>query len=187
MNAFSDWAQIVNRKLKRSSLLDWLRPDHLERRSIKEGIGGVAELAHGWLLDIGCANRPYQEIFDSGVTRYVGLECPGTGAAAQDLLPDVWGNALRLPFLNRSFDTVLSTQTLEHISDPFAAVHEMARVLKPGGFLILSAPQTWPEHFAPFDYFRSLDTALQSFVGRLNAKWSPLRHGAECTPSLQRC
>jgi SAM-dependent methyltransferase len=49
---------------------------------------------------------------------------------------------------------VLSTQTLEHVEQPQRAVAEMARVLRPGGHLILSAPQTWRVHEQPYDFFR---------------------------------
>jgi SAM-dependent methyltransferase len=39
-----------------------------------------------------------------------------------------------------TFDTVISCETVEHIPDPFQAVRELARVLKPGGRLFLSTP-----------------------------------------------
>ncbi len=60
----------------------------------------------------------------------------------------------RLPFRNHTFDVVLSTQVLEHVSDPKQAIHEMYRVLKPNGRLCLTLPQGWKEHQAPHDYFR---------------------------------
>ncbi|WP_439379190.1 class I SAM-dependent methyltransferase [Amycolatopsis lexingtonensis] len=48
------------------------------------------------------------------------------------------GNAQALPFEDASFDTVVCTFGLCAIPDPAAAVAEMARVLRPGGRLILA-------------------------------------------------
>ena len=45
-----------------------------------------------------------------------------------------------LPIISRSIDTVVCTETLEHLPQPEQAVREFARVLKPGGKLIISIP-----------------------------------------------
>jgi ubiquinone/menaquinone biosynthesis C-methylase UbiE len=47
------------------------------------------------------------------------------------------GDAQRLPFRDASFDSVIATLTLCSIPDDVAAVAEMARVLRPGGRLVL--------------------------------------------------
>ena len=44
--------------------------------------------------------------------------------------------------------------TLEHVREPRRVVEEIARVLKPGGRLLLVVPQEWEVHQAPHDYFR---------------------------------
>src|SRR5262249_17529345 len=63
-----------------------------------------------------------------------------------------------------SFDTVFSTQTLEHVEQPHQAMAEMARVLLPGGYLILTAPQSWRLHEKPYDFFRYTRFGLQYLV-----------------------
>ena len=45
-----------------------------------------------------------------------------------------------LPFANNVFDAILSHEVLEHVVDDAAAVAEMARVLKPGGRIVIFAP-----------------------------------------------
>jgi ubiquinone/menaquinone biosynthesis C-methylase UbiE len=52
----------------------------------------------------------------------------------------VAGDAHRLPFPDGSFDAVRCERTLQHLTDPAAAVREMARVTATGGVVTLSEP-----------------------------------------------
>lgn len=67
---------------------------------------------------------------------------------------DCIADALRLPFASASFALVVSQETVEHLPDPFAAVGEMARVLRQGGTLYLQAPFVIGYHPGPEDYWR---------------------------------
>jgi SAM-dependent methyltransferase len=67
---------------------------------------------------------------------------------------DVFASALRLPFGAETFDSVLSTEVLEHVPEPKMILSEAARVLKSGGYLVLSTPQTWGLHEIPYDFYR---------------------------------
>ncbi len=55
-------------------------------------------------------------------------------------MPLVRGSAFALPFLDSSFDCVISSQVIEHIPYDEVLFAEMWRVLKPGGKLILGTP-----------------------------------------------
>ena len=103
----------------------------------------------GQLLDVGCGSRPYQETYFAPAETYVGVDYPTPRSR-----PDVVSSALGLPFKDECFDTVVSTEVLEHVPDPLRALTEMHRVLRPDGFLILTAPMHWPRHEVPHDYFR---------------------------------
>lgn len=55
------------------------------------------------------------------------------------------GDATRLPFADATFDTVVTSEVLEHIQDDVTAINELHRVLKPGGTLGVTVPTWWPE------------------------------------------
>ena len=52
----------------------------------------------------------------------------------------VQGNAVGLPFGDDSFDRVIASEVLEHITDDESAFAELARVLRPGGRLAVTIP-----------------------------------------------
>lgn len=65
-------------------------------------------------------------------------------------------SALCLPFTGASFDAVICSEVLEHITDYHMALNEIRRVLKPDGYLAVSVPRRWPEwvcwKFSPNGY-----------------------------------
>jgi SAM-dependent methyltransferase len=135
----------------------------LERRHHLRLIEHAAQAyARGTLLDVGCGTKPYAELFTPYVESYIGLDLPPERdivrhpqqAALRWQAPDVHGSALTLPFAGNVFDTLISFQVLEHVTQPWQALQEMGRVLKPGGYLLLSTPQMWHLHETPHDFYR---------------------------------
>ncbi len=144
----------IRRALRGTS--DWI---DLQLSHLQASLARVAPRAHGRLLDVGCGEKPFEHLFRPYVTEYVGVEYEDTflltesgrrGRSAVDVTYD----GKRLPFDDASFDTVLSSQVLEHTPAPADLVREMARVLRPGGVLLLSAPFSFRLHEEPHDYFR---------------------------------
>jgi SAM-dependent methyltransferase len=125
---------------------------------VVRALESVAPLARGRLLDVGCGDKPYLEIFEQYVSQYLGVEHEAsfrhTASSTRARGPDVFYDGKRLPFADGEFDTVLSVQTLEHTPQPQALLREMARVLHPDGLLLLTAPFSFRLHEEPHDYFR---------------------------------
>jgi 2-polyprenyl-3-methyl-5-hydroxy-6-metoxy-1,4-benzoquinol methylase len=108
----------------------------------------LARRPRGWLLDVGC----YDGQFISRVIgpntaheqqRIVGLdvsEAALTGAADQGLLPVRAQVETTLPFASEAFATVVAAEMIEHVFDTQAVLHELARVLRPDGWLALTTP-----------------------------------------------
>jgi SAM-dependent methyltransferase len=79
----------------------------------------------------------------------------------------VRANLVRLPLAAASVDVVVSAQTVEHLWDQAGFVDECARVLRPGGLLVLTTPNR--PTFPPGNVFhsRELDAAeLAALVAR---------------------
>src|SRR4051794_28733178 len=125
---------------------NWL-PARLNERGLRRHLS----LCHGDLLDVGCGEKPYESLIAPYVERYVGLDHPET-LQARDRV-DVWGDATALPFEAGSFDTVLLMHVLEHIEDPWLALREARRVLRPGGAVVIAVPFMWGIHEGPRDFY----------------------------------
>jgi len=50
------------------------------------------------------------------------------------------GDIFKLPFSDNSIDIIISSEVVEHLPDPVPAIREMARVLKPGGYAMVTTP-----------------------------------------------
>jgi SAM-dependent methyltransferase len=151
----------VRRTVRRAA--DWV---DLQYSFILEQIAKAAPRARGRLLDVGCGDKPYEPTFRPYVTEYIGIEHESvfaqTNAWSSERRPDLYYDGGRLPFEDASFDTVLSVQVLEHTPRPQPLLHEMSRVLRRDGLLILSAPFSGRLHEEPFDFFRYTPHGLRA-------------------------
>jgi len=147
------------------------RPHYLERISIVKALKKVQhQVKSGMILDVGCGMKPYKSLLNASGSAYYGTDYPLTmkGSYGKSTKADFFSESTLLPFNNNTFDTLLSTQMLEHVSDPKKVIQEMGRVLKPGGIMILSAPMTWPLHEEPYDFFRYTLHGLRHLLQKAN-------------------
>jgi SAM-dependent methyltransferase len=99
----------------------------------------------GAVLDLGCGPRDQFIPINYLGYHYVGIDYSNSAA---DFLAD----AHAIPFKPASFDCVFSYAVLEHLHNPFIAIREIERVLKPDGFFIGTASQGEPFHDSFFHY-----------------------------------
>ncbi|WOD39248.1 class I SAM-dependent methyltransferase [Nodosilinea sp. E11] len=85
----------------------------------------------------------------------------------------VCGDATQLPFADESFDAVTMFDVLEHIPNDGEAIAEAFRVLKPGGYLLVSTPDqsTWR-----FPYY-SIFKPICPLEAEVMAEWGHVRRG----------
>jgi SAM-dependent methyltransferase len=120
----------------------------------------LAELPPGaFLLDAGageciykkyCSHLRYvsQDLAKYDGTGAVGLQTGSWDTSQIDIVSDI----TNIPVPDASFDALLCTEVLEHVSDPVAALKELKRIVKPGGTLIVTAPFCSMTHFAPYHH-----------------------------------
>lgn len=104
------------------------------------------------VLDVGAGPGPYRELFAhcEYLAQDFGQE-PATQGCYTKL--DYECDITAIPAEDESFDAILCTEVLEHVPDPRSAVAEMARLLKPGGRLILTAPLGSAIHQQPYHFY----------------------------------
>lgn len=129
-------------------------PGFITRRALSREVRRMADSVGevGLVVDVGCGSRPYESMFRC--RRYLGLDVPDSGHPRESKKCDVFYDGVTLPIADAEADVVLCTQVLEHASDPSAMLSDIARVLRPGGSLVLTAPLVWPEHETPYDFRR---------------------------------
>ncbi|RJP32901.1 MAG: class I SAM-dependent methyltransferase [Candidatus Omnitrophota bacterium] len=115
---------------------------------------------HGRCLDAGAGRMAYRQTIKETVEDYIAMDIrPRTGLHAA-------GSVLEMPWKRESFDSILCLQVLEHVPDPRKALCEFYCCLKPGGFLIFSAPHLAYLHNEPHDYFRFTKHGIRFLLER---------------------
>lgn len=145
-------------------------------------------LAHGHVLDIGCANRRVEKILPQGC-HYLGLDYPATGTALYRARPDILADAAQIPLCDNSMDTVLMLDVMEHLRLPHKALLESERVLRRGGRLLISIPFLYPLHDEPHDYQRLTIHGLRRDVelAGLRLEWIKSDNGSAESAGLLVC
>jgi len=126
-------------------------------KDVKEAIH---KYANGKVLDIGCGNKPYKKEFEERVSQYIGCDIEQSSLEQVDIICD----AMDIPLPSDEFDTIFSTQVLEHVAEHQLVLNEAYRLLKAGGKIIISVPFYWPPHEEPYDYFRFTKYGLQHIL-----------------------
>ena len=132
-------------------------------------VKAIKEHANGSLLDLGCGNVPYYDIYKECVT---------------DVYCTDWDNSLHMnihldvvsdlnqgiSFSDNMFDTILFTDVLEHLKNPGRILEEISRVMKADGTLIMAIPFMYSIHEEPHDYARYTRYGLESMCKEAGLK-----------------
>ncbi len=108
--------------------------------------GGVVRYLRGMgvepaglrVLDAGTGSGAVPEALAGAGARAVGLDLADHRSGGVASTPFVLGTGERLPFGDGAFNGAVSSNVLEHVPDPWAAIGELVRVVRPGGFVYLS-------------------------------------------------
>ncbi|WP_038217812.1 class I SAM-dependent methyltransferase [Xenophilus azovorans] len=124
----------------------------------------LSERPPGHLLEVGSRARTgaiYTDRLPPG-WRYTGLDV--MEGPNVDVVGDAHQMSRLLPL--QAFDAAMSFVVFEHLLMPWKVALEMNRVLRQGALALVMAPQTWPLHEEPCDYFRFSRHAWKALFNR---------------------
>lgn len=107
------------------AILDTLRPDDV-------------------VLDAGCGSgRVFQHQLAGHAEVVLGVDV--TDEPRENANIDAWakGDLRALPLRDASFDLIVMSHVAEHLTEPQAVFGELARILRPGGRLLVLTPNRW--------------------------------------------
>ena len=142
-------------RLKKQIYGDKLRPKWLEKT--EDLSGDMIINLKSPILDIGAgiSSRFRQNLTNE---KYIRLDIDDSEE------PDIVGDALSLPIKSESLNGVIYADILEHLINPFEAIREARRVIKPGGKIYVSVPFLYPYHPHPKDYYRFTLAGLKELL-----------------------
>lgn len=129
-----------------------VNPFYFARKGLYNAVLKTTPYIKGDIIDVGCGEKPYKQLFDYG--KYIGIEVEQEGHDHTNEDIDIFYDGKVIPFGANTFDSAITSQVLEHVFEPDAFLKEIHRVLKPNGHLLLTVPFVWDEHEQPFDYAR---------------------------------
>jgi len=140
--------------------MNLLKKNWLVERIAEDALSvALRKYAKGRLIDVGCADKPYEKLTRGLVASHVGLDHENSLHDKSQV--DIFGSAYRIPVEDGAFETVLCTAVLEHLEEPAEAIGEMFRILADGGYLIMTAPLFWHLHEEPRDFYRYTEHGLR--------------------------
>ena len=113
----------------------------------------IPQYAKGKLLDVGCGYVPMYGYYKKYIDSCICIDWDNS-LHKNSFLDISYDISKGLPLEDGKFDTVICSDVLEHIFDPDKLLHEIARVLKDGGVLLMNVPFHYWEHEEPYDYYR---------------------------------
>ena len=105
-----------------------------------------AKLDNAHVLEAGCGVGMYTSQICRRYTPHVeafDIEFERVKEAVVDTPHALISAAEYLPYRSDTFDTIISNEVIEHVNDDRLAAREMVRILKPGGRIVIFAPNRW--------------------------------------------
>lgn len=138
---------------------DWMgvfvNPYFISRKKIYKDLKEYAHYISGKCMDFGCGIQPYRKFL--AVDKYVGVEIE-TENKAKNI---VYYDGHTLPFVDKEFDSIISSEVFEHVYNIEEILLELNRVLKNRGIMLLTVPFAYPKHCWPCDYRRYTSEGLK--------------------------
>jgi len=116
----------------------------LRRSEVEADVRHLEAVPQGRLLDVGCGSGEWLATMRELGWQVEGVDFDGNAirVARQSKLQVHHGSLEQQNFSNESFDAVVLNHVVEHVPNPVGTLVECARILKPGGKLVLFTPNS---------------------------------------------
>lgn len=159
----------------------FIHPSFIEKQSILVSIKYLIKkydkkLQYKKLLDVGCGSKPYAPLFKKINVTYESIDFKEYSRHPSFELPDFYFNKnykkdFKLSqFKNNSYDIITAFQVLEHHEKCEVFFSEANRILKKGGYLMVSFPFIWELHEEPNDFQRLTHYKIEKLCIKNNFK-----------------
>jgi SAM-dependent methyltransferase len=107
------------------------------------------------ILDAGAGEQQLKKFCSQDFAKYdgkgdnKGLQIGTWNQNNLDIICDITS----IPEPDLSFDSILCVEVFEHLPNPLLAIKEFARLIRPNGYLIITAPFSSLTHFSPYHYY----------------------------------
>jgi SAM-dependent methyltransferase len=135
------------------------------RRVIRAELDRLPLPAHARVLDAGCGSgRTLQELVDYGAVSGIELNTDAAALARDRELGEVRvGRLEELPWEDATFDLITCLDVIEHVPDDVAALAQLWRVCRPGGWLLVTVPAyqaLWSRHDEANHHYRRYSRSM---------------------------
>jgi SAM-dependent methyltransferase len=138
------------------------QPNYLIRNRLLQAIERLAPELKGRMMDFGCGQKPYKNLF--AVSEYIGVDFENPGHPHLNESIDVFYDGKTLPFPDGYFDSIFCSEVFEHIFNLPEILKELNRVVKTGGLILITCPFAYCEHEIPNDYARYTSFAMRHLL-----------------------
>jgi 2-polyprenyl-3-methyl-5-hydroxy-6-metoxy-1,4-benzoquinol methylase len=129
-----------------------------------------SDLQNHRALDVGCGCQPFRKDLEALGYAYTSIDVQQNSEQSVDIVCEI-DKPLPSELLDRgTFDFILCTEVMEHVVDWDASFSNFAKLLAPGGHLLVTCPHFYQLHEEPHDFWRATPYALQYFGNKFGIK-----------------
>lgn len=148
--------------------------------SLKRNLKTYAKYANGLLLDIGCEEKPYYDIFKPYVKNYIGIDHHRVKQhLGERIFADLYNDAPKLSIKSSSIDTIVFTHIWYYMEEQEQLLQELKRVLKPGGLLIGNMLQNDHVVDLKYDQHRLTQKGIRYILEKSHLKIITIQHDGQ--------
>lgn len=117
-------------------------------------------------LDVGCGRQPFRPALEELGYRYLSTDVEQNPEGTTDFICEIDRTLPAGLVDGEGFDLIFCTEVLEHVADWDATFANFAKILNPGGKVLLTCPHFYMLHLEPHDFWRPTPHAFRFFADR---------------------